>query len=156
MSRLAERNCAPHSFFSMRRKERMRRARCKKEKGAPRTDTFLRHAIRVWLRLRSRHYQGVHRADQGGKPSSLPCRPLVIGIPLRPGALRCIIIKQERTGGRSYEAELCGLGPGEKLHAGADGHEVLRFLQIMLGVLLQDLPVDFRPLSAPDSLFPRH
>ena len=26
----------------------------------------------------------------------------------------------------------------------------------MLGVLLQDLPVDFRPLSAPDSLFPRH
>ena len=26
----------------------------------------------------------------------------------------------------------------------------------MLGVLLQDLPVDFRPLPAPDSLFPRH
>ena len=86
-------NCAPRSFFlELAQKERTRRARWKKEKSAPRTDTFLRHAIRVWLRYRSRrcvvNYRKIRCSDLGPRRRGRrPRRPGIV-FPASRGAER--------------------------------------------------------------------
>ncbi len=67
----SERVCAPHSFFSSCRKERTRRARCKKEKGAPVSHAFLRSAVRGKASLRSRRCPG---KETGKRKTSAPAR----------------------------------------------------------------------------------
>ena len=89
--------CAPHSFFSMRRKERTRRARCKKEKGAPVSHAFLRSAVRGTgfaslaplpgrevgeTRIqRLRFLPTAPASEPSGRPGAVPCKgilPLVV------------------------------------------------------------------------------